>query len=213
MLLNLLLDYQKKYAPDRKIGVFHQDFEAQYTVTTEYIERTFKRIEKEVEPYWVCLPMATRTAVSSYEMYWYPWDDKKENAWVRPMPQHPYVINLDNNPITTYKYKMNQESLAKQFRRWYRLSHGNGKTICLLGIRASESLQRFSGFLNRKYGYKDQCWISQQFKNVWCASPIYDWRVEDVWHANYIFNYDYNHLYDLYYKAGLKASQMRVVTV
>ena len=154
MLLNLLLDYQKKYAPDRKIGVFHQDFEAQYTVTTEYIERTFKRIEKEVEPYWVCLPMATRTAVSSYEMYWYPWDDKKENAWVRPMPQHPYVINLDNNPITTYKYKMNQESLAKQFRRWYRLSHGNGKTICLLGIRASESLQRFSGFLNRKYGYK-----------------------------------------------------------
>ena len=212
MLLNLLLDYQKKYAPDRKIGVFHQDFEAQYTVTTEYIERTFKRIEKEVEPYWVCLPMATRTAVSSYEMYWYPWDDKKENAWVRPMPQHPYVINLDNNPITTYKYKMNQESLAKQFRRWYRLSHGNGKTICLLGIRASESLQRFSGFLNRKYGYKDQCWISQQFKNVWCASPIYDWRVEDVWHANYIFNYDYNHLYDLYYKAGLKASQMRVAS-
>ncbi len=68
LLLNLTLDFQKKYYPDRKIGVFHQDFEAQYTVTTEYIERTFARIWQDVEPYWVCLPMATRTALSNYEM-------------------------------------------------------------------------------------------------------------------------------------------------
>ena len=115
LLLNLVLDYQKKYAPEKKIGVFHQDFEAQYTVTTEYIERTFKRIEKDVEPYWVCLPMATRTALSSYEMFWYPWDDKKQEAWVRPMPKHDYVINLEKNPMTTYKYRMHQEDLAKQF--------------------------------------------------------------------------------------------------
>lgn len=72
LLLNLVLDYQKKYYPDKRIGVFHQDFEAQYSVTTEYVERTFQRIEKDVEPYWVCLPMATRTALSSYEMFWYP---------------------------------------------------------------------------------------------------------------------------------------------
>ena len=73
LLLNLTLDFQKKYYPNKKIGVFHQDFEAQYSVTTEYIERTFQKIENEVEPYWVCLPMATRTALSSYEMFWYPW--------------------------------------------------------------------------------------------------------------------------------------------
>lgn len=42
VLLNMVLDFQRKYYPDRKIGVFHQDFEAQYTVTTEYVERTFK---------------------------------------------------------------------------------------------------------------------------------------------------------------------------
>ncbi len=212
LLLNLLLDFQKKYAPDRKIGVFHQDFEAQYTVTTEYVERTFQRIEKDVESYWVCLPMATRTALSSYEMYWYPWDDKKEEAWVRPMPKHSYVINLENNPISTYRYRMKQENLAKQFGRWYRDSHGGKKTICLLGIRAEESMQRYSGFLNKKYGYKNECWISQQFKDVWCASPLYDWKTADVWHANYKFGYDYNRLYDLYYMAGLQASQMRVAS-
>ncbi len=212
LLLNLVLDFRNKYYPDRTIGVFHQDFEAQYTVTTEYVERTFERIRDQVEPYWVCLPMATRTAVSSYEMFWYPWDDKKKESWVREMPDKEYVINLDNNPITTYRYRMHQEDLAKQFGRWYRMSHGDKKTVCLLGMRAEESLHRYSGFLNKKFGYKGECWISEEFKNVWCASPLYDWSVNDIWHAIYLFGYDYNHLYDLYYMAGLNVSQMRVAS-
>ncbi len=212
LLLNLVLDYQKKYWPRRKVGVFHQDFEAQYTVTTEYVERTFERIKDKVHPYWVCLPMATRTALSSYEMYWYPWDDTKKDIWVREMPRKDYVINLENNPMTTYRYKMHQEDLSKQFGRWYRMAHGNRKTVCLLGMRADESLQRYNGFVNKKYGYEGNCWITKQFKDVWCASPLYDWSSSDVWHANYLFNYDYNHLYDLYYMAGLKVSQMRVAS-
>lgn len=212
LLLNLVLDYRNKYFPEKKLGVFHQDFEAQYTVTSEYIERTFERIKDQVEPYWVCLPMATRTAVSSYEMYWYPWDDKKKESWVRPMPEKEYVINLENNPITTYHYRMHQEDLAKQFGRWYRMVHGGGKTVCLLGMRADESMQRYSGFLNMQSGYKGECWISPQFKDVWAASPLYDWGHQDIWHANYLFDYDYNQLYDLYYKAGLKVSQMRVAS-
>lgn len=212
LLLNLVLDFRKKYYPYKELGVFHQDFEAQYTVTTEYVERTFERIEGEVKPYWVCLPMATRTALSSYEMYWYPWDDKKKESWVREMPKKDYVIHLENNPITTYCYRMDQKELSRQFGRWYKISHGNKKTVCLLGMRADESLQRYSGFLNMKYGYKNQCWISRQFKDVWCASPLYDWSAEDVWHANYLFGYDYNRLYDLYYMAGLTVSQMRVAS-
>ena len=209
LLLNLVLDYKRKYAPDRVIGVFHQDFEAQYTVTTEYVTRTFERFAGEVDPYWVCLPMATRTALSSYEMFWYPWDDKKKEAWVRPMPEYPYVVNLDH-PFHYYRYRMHQEDLAKQFGRYYKEKHGGAKTVCLLGIRADESLQRYSGILNKKYGYKDECWITKQFKDVWTASPIYDWSNSDVWVANYKFGYDYNKLYDLYYKAGLKPDQMRV---
>ena len=65
LLLDMVLDFQKKYYPNRKIGVFHQDFEAQYSYTTDYVERTFERIKDDVEPYWVCLPMATRTALSN----------------------------------------------------------------------------------------------------------------------------------------------------
>ncbi|MDE6584517.1 MAG: hypothetical protein K2K15_03855, partial [Anaeroplasmataceae bacterium] len=170
LLLNLVLDYKNKYFPHRKIGVFHQDFEAQYSYTTKYVEKTFESIKDEAELYWVCLPMATRTALSNYQMYWYPWDDKAKDLWVRPIPDYDYVITLENNPITTYHYRMHQEDLAKQFGRWYKLSHGDTSTICLLGIRADESLYRYNGFMNRKRGYKHNCWITQQFKNVWCAS-------------------------------------------
>lgn len=211
LLLNLVLDFKRKHYPDRTVGLFHQDFEAQYSVTTEYITRTFQRLWKETDPYWVCLPMATRTALSSYEMFWYPWDDKHPEAWVRPMPKFSYVINIEK-PFTHYFYRMHQEDLAKQFGRFYKEQHGGDKTVCLLGIRADESLQRYSGFLNKKYGYKNECWITQHFKDVWCASPLYDWSLSDVWAANYKFEYDYNGLYDLYYKAGLKPDQMRVAS-
>lgn len=212
LLLNLTLDFQEKYYPEKKIGVFHQDFEAQYAATTEYVERTFERLEGKAELYWVCLPMATRTALSSYQMYWYPWDDTQKDAWVRPMPDSPYVINLYHNPITTYRYKMHQEDLAKRFGRWYRLAHEKKKTICLLGNRAGESLQRYTAIMNKKYGYEGKCWISQQYKDVWTASPLYDWSNEDVWHANAIFQYDYNKIYDMYYMAGLTPKQMRVAS-
>lgn len=56
LLLNLTLDFQKKFYPNKKIGVFHQDFEAQYSATTDYVERTFTRIEKDVEPFFGIIP-------------------------------------------------------------------------------------------------------------------------------------------------------------
>ena len=48
--------------------------------------------------------------------------------------------------------------------------------------------------MNMKYGYKGACWISKRFKDVWCASPLYDWSNSDVWVANCRFGYDYNEL-------------------
>lgn len=212
LLLHLVLDYMKKNNITKKLGVFHQDFEAQYSFTEKYVEETIENNIDMIEPYWVCLPMATRTALSNFEAYWYPWDDKKKDVWVRPMPDKPYVINLDNNPIYHYKYKMHQENLAKQFGRWYKDSHGGKKTVCLLGIRANESLQRYHSIVHKKYGYGGTCFISKMFKDVWSATPIYDWSVNDVWVANYRFNYPYNKLYDMYYKAGLAPEQMRVAS-
>ena len=35
LLLNMVLDYKRRNNIQKKIGVFHQDFEAQYQTTTE----------------------------------------------------------------------------------------------------------------------------------------------------------------------------------
>lgn len=211
VLLELVLKYKREHNIKKKIGLFHQDFEAQYEKTTEYVTRTFENNLDNIDPYWVCLPMASKTPLSNYELYWYPWDDEKKDIWVREMPSYPYIINQQNNPFTFYKHKMPQEDLYKQFSRWYKNKLG-GKTIGLLGLRSDESLHRYSAIVNKVYDYDGHKWITENFKDVWTASPIYDWLTEDIWSANGKYGWDYNKLYDLYYKAGLTLKQMRVAS-
>ena len=39
VLLNLCIDYIRTHNLNRKIGVLHLDYEAQYKMTTEYVDR------------------------------------------------------------------------------------------------------------------------------------------------------------------------------
>ena len=212
LLLNMVLSYKRRNKIAKKIGVFHQDFEAQYQTTTDGVSRMFEIFLRDIEPYWVCLPMGSRCAVSNYQMYWYPWDPDKEELWVRPMPKMPYIINMDNNPFDFYRYKMVQEDLYAEFGEWYSRQK-KGKTICLLGIRADESLNRYRAYANdRKTIMQGNQWTTKMGENWWNAYPIYDWTTKDVWIANGKFDYDYNRIYDLFWKAGLSISQMRVAS-
>lgn len=212
LLLNMVLSYKRRNKIAKKIGVFHQDFEAQYQTTTDFVSRMFENNLRDIEPYWVCLPMGSRCAVSNYPMYWYPWDPDKEELWVRPMPKMPYIINMDKNPFDFYRYKMVQEDLYAEFGEWYSRQK-KGKTICLLGIRADESLNRYRAYANdRKTIMQGNQWTTKMGENWWNAYPIYDWTTKDVWIANGKFDYDYNRIYDLFWKAGLSISQMRVAS-
>ena len=210
LLLSLVLDYKRRHNIKKKIGVFHQDFEAQYQLTTEYVTKMFDDNIDDIEPYWVCLPMGSRCAVSNYQMYWYPWDDEKEALWVRPMPDKPYIINLKNNPFEFYQYKMPQEDLYAEFAKWY-ANHHEGTTICMVGIRADESINRYRAYANvRKTLMKNSQWTTQLAPNLYNAYPIYDWTTKDVWIANAKQGFEYNKIYDLFYRAGVSISQMRV---
>lgn len=212
LLLNLVLQYMQQHGIQRPIGLFHQDFEAQYTATAEYVERTFSSMPDFVEKFWVCLPMAVRNAMSQTDPWWYPWDPDKKDIWVRKMPEYPYVLNLDTQTFDFYKFGMLQDDLYKQFGRWYGKHCGGGKTISLLGIRSDESLHRYSAIVNKRHPYNGIKWISQKYKDVYSASPLYDWCVDDVWIANGKFGFDYNRLYDLYNKAGVPLAEMRVAS-
>ena len=210
LLLSMVLDYVKRHKIQKKIGVFHQDFEAQYDLTTRYVTRMFENNLDIIEPFWVCLPMASRCAVSNFQMYWYPWEESKKDCWVRPMPNFPYIINQKNNPFEFYRDKMLQEDLYSEFGYWY-ASHHTGKSICLLGIRADESLNRYRAYANiHKTILEKHQWTTKITENLYNAYPLYDWTTKDIWVANAKFDFDYNEIYDLYWKAGLSIAQMRV---
>lgn len=212
LLLNLIADYMRKRGIRKRIGLFHQDFEAQYEKTTEFVTRMFERYAPDMDAFWCCLPMASKTALSNYELFWYPWADEDKDKWVRPMPENPWVINKANNPFDFYTEKMLQEDLYKKFSRWYKDFCGGGKTVSLIGMRADESLHRYNAIINKRYPYKGESWITGIYKDVYSASPLYDWTTQDVWVANGKFGYDYNRLYDLFYKAGQSIDQMRVAS-
>jgi len=212
LLLNLVLDYNRHLGNPKRIGVFHQDFEAQYEKTTEFVTRMFVNHLHEIEPFWECLPKASRTAVSNQQIFWYPWEQSKKEIWVRNMPEFPWIINEANNPFDFYQPDMSQESLYEQFGLWYSRTH-EGRSVCLLGIRADESLNRYRASTNDvKETLHGRKWTTKVTDRHFVAYPLYDWQTEDVWIANAKRGYDYNKLYDLFHKAGLTIHQMRVAS-
>lgn len=213
MLLNLCIKYMREHHITRKIGVFHQDFEAQYSATTAYVEQMLTSNLDLIEPYWCCIPMSCKTATSMHEQYWIPWEPDKQDIWVRPMPTHQGVINLDNHQFDFYKFGMMQEDLYAEFTPWYHRHKGSvGKTICLVGIRAQESLNRWRAITGEKTSYNNLAWTTQQAENVFSGYPLYDWKTDDIWIANAKFGFSYNSLYDLFYAAGLSIHEMRVAS-
>ena len=48
--------------------------------------------------------------------------------------------------------------------------------------------------------------------SIYNAYPIFDWKTLDIWIANGKFGWTYNHLYDLYYQAGVPLSRQRVAS-
>ncbi|MFA5408051.1 MAG: DUF3440 domain-containing protein [Bacilli bacterium] len=213
LLLNAVLEYKRRHGCGQRIAVFHEDYEAQYSMTTEYVTRMYEANIDDIEPYWFCVPMTVNCSVSMHQLSWVPWNPAERDIWVRPLPEQPYVISLEHDNVPDfYRLAMTDEALYEEFGKWYARTHP-GRSIVLLGIRANESLNRYAAITNdRKTLYRGQHWTRQAGENYYVGHPIYDWEVEDVWVANGRRGYDYNRLYDLYYKAGLTLSQMRVAS-
>lgn len=211
LVLNLVLEYAREHGSPNRLAVFHQDFEAQYTETTNYVTRTFRQLPEGMEKYWCCFPMMVENSLSVYEPWWYTWDADKPEIWARPMPQEDGVYSLKNNPFPWYRMNMLEEDFHDEFTEWFAETH-SGRSVVLLGIRADESLLRYRSIAKKKWCYDGRKWTHRITDKAYTASPIYDWQVEDVWTANGKRRYDYNRLYDLFYKAGVPLHSMRVAS-
>lgn len=211
LLLNLAYDYAVKNNLVHKMAIYHLDYEAQYSFTTEYVTDTFLNCFNDItKKFWLCLPIAAQCAVNITDSYWTPWDREKHDIWVRDIPDNEFIINEDNIP---FKFEKNTAdyTLQDKFCNWF--SETYGSTAVLIGIRTDESFNRFRAIAsNNKVNivYKKSYLVGDE--NNCKAYPIYDWNVRDVWTANAKFGYKYNKLYDLMYQAGLTVDQMRVAS-
>ncbi|WP_297740817.1 DUF3440 domain-containing protein [uncultured Tessaracoccus sp.] len=215
VMLNLVYEHIRNHAPERRVTVFHMDYEGQYTATTEYVDRIYAELPEFADPLRICLPFAASTSVSMTQTYWQPWNPDEQDIWVRPMPDHAGVNNADNVPEDFPEYEAVEDyKLQARIGRWLHQKSGAKRTAVLVGIREEESLHRYAA-INRedKDAMHDGLrWTSKIFADVYNAYPIHDWLVSDVWTANARFGWDYNKLYDLFHMAGLKPSQMRVAS-
>lgn len=190
----------------RKIGVLLVDLEGQYKLTVDHAQRMYELYADVIEPYWVCLPIILRNAVSQFEQRWTCWEPGREEDWIRPLPE--LGIN-DQTRFPFYRYNMEFEEFVPAFGHWY----GGGKMCaCFVGIRTGESLNRWrtiaAGHKRCLDGKTWTSWVGDALYNIY---PIYDWRTEDIWryHGKYPEK-PHNPLYDRMYQAGLTINQMRI---
>lgn len=208
VMLNLCIDFVKKNYPDRKLGVFHIDYEAQYQYTTDYVLEIFEQNKDVLEVFHCCLPIKAQCATSMYQQYWTPWDIEKKDIWVRDMPENAV------KDLPFFKQGMWDYDFQVLFSTWYHEFKKASKTACLVGIRTQESLNRWRAIHSDKNykNYKGLNYTKEISKNVYNAYPIYDWVTEDIWICNQKNKYLYNKLYDIYHQAGLTINQMRVAS-
>jgi len=209
VMLNLVVDYMRKHNITQKAGILFIDLEGQYQVTIDFIKDILTKNRDLFDVYWCCLPINLRNALSVFEPFWTPWDLDNKSKWIRNYPDFP-CITEENNPFPFFKKNMEFEEFIFKFGEWY--AKGK-KTACLVGIRSDESFNRFRTIaLKQKRMLNNLNWTTRISKteDLYSCYPIYDWTSKDIWVGNYKFNWDYNSLYDLFYKAGLKLDKMRI---
>ncbi len=210
VMLNLCIDYLRRTGIKKKLGVFHMDYEVQYEETTRYVDRVFHDNRDIIDVYRVCVPFKVSTCTSMNQSFWRPWDPACKELWVREMPDGCYTqddFRFFDNEMWDYDFQV-------LFAQWFHKLKGAEKTCCLVGIRTQESYHRWRTIYGnrRSYMYNDLRWTLRITNNVFNAYVIYDWQTTDIWTANGRFCWDYNRLYDLYYRARVPLEKQRVAS-
>jgi len=210
IMLNLTLDYMRNNNITEKIGLMVMDNEANFNHSLDFMHRIVRANLDLLDVHWCCLPITLPCTVSSYAIDWKCWGEEDKSKWIKPMPTDDYIVNFKNHNMGFFKENMQYDEFWDKFGDWY--AQGK-KCACLIGIRTDESLNRFRAIMNHKKIMLDgHHWTKKNTRLVYNCYPVYDWRTDDVWIANGKFDWDYNKLYDIFWKAGLTVAQMRVAS-
>lgn len=207
VMLHMVMDEAIKR--DRKVAVMYIDFEAQYLDTVRHVEEMFSMYDANIEPYWICIPMLLRNAVTNYEPRWTCWDPAKTDLWVRDLPDNKFVKTMKDLPFCLPE--MEFEEFIILFGEWY----GGGQPCAgFIGIRAQESLHRYCAIATwEKIGltFNGLRWTTKVVASTYNVYPIYDWLTQDIWryHAKHPHK-PHNIIYDKMQMAGVPLSKQRL---
>ena len=210
VMLNLALDYMKANNITRKLGIQIMDNEANYELSMAFMHEMIRDNRDMLDVYWCCMPITLPCTVSAFDVDWKCWGEADKHKWVRPMPEDDYIVNLQNHPFDFFVEDMHYDEFWDGFAEWY----SQGKSCAnMIGIRTQESLNRYRAILNDKKIMVDgKAWTKKNTKHTYNVYPIFDWRTDDIWTANAMFEWNYNKLYDVFYMAGIPIGSMRVAS-
>ena len=173
-------------------------------MTIEHIEKMLALYRDWIEVFWCCIPLRTVNSVSMFEPEWIAWEPGRE--WIREKPD---IAIKDGSFFPFYRYPMTFEEFVVEFSRWYA---GTQRTACLIGLRSSESLNRWATVapVRFKRMFRFKRWTTQLAPHIYNAYPLYDWQTEDIWTYCGKFKKIYNPLYDCFFQAGIPLGKMRI---
>lgn len=204
VMLHLVAEEARKR--QQEIGVLLIDLEGQYKLTIDHVRDILTEYSDIIIPFWVCLPIALRNAVSVYEPKWICWDKEEKENWIRELPEESIS---DESYFDFFEKNMEFEEFVLLFGEWF----AQGELCaCFVGIRTDESLNRFRTIASKTKTTKEgKQFTTQVTDNVFNIYPIYDWKTEDIWtfHGKHP-QYKNNKLYDYMHKAGLSIHQQRI---
>src|SRR5262245_31501299 len=164
VMLHLAADYARKN--NRRLGVLFVDLEGQYRLTIDHVRACLDEYADVIEPYWICLPVHLRNAVSVFETHWMCWDPEKREAWIREPPEDAVI---DPEALSFFWPGMEFEEFVPAFGEWYA---GDSKTACMVGIRADESLNRYRTVASQtKAMVENRRWTTEVTEHVTNVYP------------------------------------------
>ncbi|MHA1450333.1 MAG: phosphoadenosine phosphosulfate reductase domain-containing protein [Candidatus Hodarchaeales archaeon] len=95
VLLHLLIE-RAELKGKLPVNAMFVDFEGQYKATINHVEEMF--LSEKVNPFWICLPINLRNAVSVYQSFWRCWDPAEKDKWIREISRNSSSISPAGSP-------------------------------------------------------------------------------------------------------------------
>lgn len=173
------------------------DQESEWQSTIDIIRKWMYR--PDVIPLWYQIPFKLNNSVSFFHEWLYCWDEKQKDLWPR-----------EKESCSVKENRYGVDLFMPLFEAILYTDYPNERIGSIAGVRAEESPGRFTG-LTSSLTYKDVTWGRKyRNKNHVAFYPLYDWSFTDIWKYILDNKLEYNKIYDLQHKYGIKVQNMRV---